>query len=320
MGNNAKTRLLAFSDYVALDTETTGLSTEWCELIEVAAVRYHDGQKVESFQELVRPELFYIPEFITELTGITEDMLYDARMIEDVLPEYLGFIGDSPVVGQSVCFDLRFIAAASGKCGLGQYSPIAVDVARLSRILMPELANHKLHTTFEECCKIAGYKPDFGRSHRARTDSEMAAFCYEVLKPMLVDRFGDDPEREYLRQQKSRGADSYKQYLSDLAPTVDTIDESNPFFGCNVCFTGKLSSLTRKEAWQVTVNLGATPQPSVTKKTDYLVLGSFDFSASLKGEKSSKLKKAEQLLAKSGSPEIVSEDFFVQFAPSGDAR
>ena len=144
-------------------------------------------------------------------------------------------------------------------------------------------------------------------------DARMTAFCYETLKPLLVEKYGDDPDKAYRSRKVSRQHAKDKEFFDSLAPTVDEIDESNPFYGCNVCFTGKMLTLTRKAAWQETVNLGAIPQKSVTKKTDYLVLGSFDFSSGLKGNKSTKLKRAEQLLAENGLPEIVSEDFFIQF-------
>ena len=310
----SKTKLLNATSYVAIDTETTGLDTSWCEIIELAGVKVVDGAVVETFQELVKPEELPIPEFIEDLTGITSDMLEDARPIESVLPEFLAFIGDAPIVGQNVTFDMRFIDSYTQDMELGAYEPVACDTMRVSRVLFPELKHHRLKDNVEQCAKVAGEKPSFGDAHRALADAEMASWCYEIMRPLLVERFGEDPEREITKaRQAAKTSANYKAILAELKPTVEEIDEDNPFFGANVCFTGALSSMTRKVAWQHAVNLGATPQQNVNKHTDYLIVGSFDFSANMKGDKSSKLVKAETLLAKNGAPEIVSEDFFTQF-------
>ena len=319
MSTKAKTKLLNTSSYVAIDIETTGLDTSWCEIIELAAVRVEKGKPIERFQELVKPDDLPIDPFIEGLTGITSDMLEDARKIDEVLPEFLRFVSDSPVVGQKVLFDISFIDSYTQSMGYGEFKPIACDTMRVSRILFPEMPHHRLSDNVDRCKEIAGSVPDFGNAHRALADAEMASWCYEVMRPILVERYGEDPDREVARARSAaKSGVSYKEFIAKLTPTVEEIDEDNPFFGANVCFTGALSTMTRKVAMQHAVNLGATPQSGVTKKTDYLVVGSFEFSASIKGNKSSKLIKAEELLAKTGAPEIVSEAFFTQFIVKED--
>lgn len=316
--SKAKTKLLNVVDYVSIDIETTGLDTSWCEIIELAAIAVKDGATVGTFQELVKPDELPIPEFIENLTGITSAMLENARTIDDVLPDFLTFVGNKPVVGQNVTFDIRFIDSYAQDMGFGEFKPNACDTMRISRVLFPEMQHHRLKDNVEQCARIASGKPEFGDAHRALADAEMTSWCYEVMRPILVERYGEDPEHEIAAARlAAKSSASYKDFLSKLTPTVEDIDEDNPFFGANVCFTGTLSTMTRKVAWQHAVNLGATPQQSVTKKTDYLVVGSLDFSANLKGDKSSKLKKAETLLAKNGAPEIVSEGFFTQFIDEG---
>ena len=310
----AKTRLLNDDSYVSIDIETTGLDTQWCEIIELAAAKVNDGKVVDRFQELVKPDELPLPEFIEELTGITSAMLEDARTIDQVLPEFLEFVGNAHVIGQNVTFDIRFIDSYTQDMGIGAFEPIACDTMRVSRILFPEMPHHRLKDNVEQCSKLAGHKLEFEKAHRALADAEMTSWCYEIMRPLLVERFGEDPEQAVRKaRMAAQSSSQYREFLANLTPTVDEIDEDNPFFGTNVCFTGALSNMTRKVAWQCAVNLGATPQQGVTKKTDYLVVGSLDFSANLKGDKSSKLRKAEALLAKNGAPEIVSESFFMQF-------
>jgi DNA polymerase-3 subunit epsilon len=314
MSKKFRTKLLDLNEYVALDIETTGLDMSQCEVIEVSGVHVVNGRETSTFQELVKPEVLPIPRFIEGLTGIKSEVLATARSIDDVLPDFLAFVGDCPIVGQNITFDMRFLDLYTQRLGLGSFMPIACDTMRFSRILYPEMESHGMYDVIQKCKEISGEQPCFDRSHRALADSRMASWCYEVMRPILTERYGSDPEREVLRlRRKSQQHESFKETLSNISPTVAEIDEDNPFFGSNICFTGKLSCMTRKEAMQHAVNLGATPQQSVTKKTDFLIVGSLDFSSNIKGDKSKKLEKAEALLKKNGKPEIASEEFFTQF-------
>ena len=314
MSTKSKTRLLNVRDYVALDTETTGLDTKRCEIIELAGVKINAGETVDTFQAFVKPRDGYgIPSFITKLTGITNEMVADAHGIEYELPRFFEFIGNMPVIGQNVSFDIKFMECGAIESGIDRQFLQACDIMRLSRIVFPDLPRHRLRDTFTACCDVSGNTPDFGKQHRALADSMMTMFCYETMRPYLVDKYGEDPDAEWNRQKRFEAYASYKEFLENVSPTVEEIDESNPFFGSNICFTGKLSSLTRKGAWQEAVNLGAVPQKSVTKKTDYLVVGYTEFSASLKGRPSSKRVRAQELYERTAAPQIVSEEFFMQF-------
>lgn len=312
MGGKARTVFDAPVDYVVIDTETTGLDTEWCEIIELAAARVLGGTVVDTFQSLVKPEGLPIPEFIEDLCGITNEMLEGERQIADVLPEFLEFVGSGPVVGHNVCFDLSFIGAVASDGQGGWEEPEAIDTMRLSRVAFPEMKHHRLHDVVERCEKLTDSHCDPGRAHRALADVLSTQFCMESLRRPLSDMFGDDIRAGHADAERRRKRD-YRVSPGDLSPTVESIDDSNPFYGSNVCITGKLSSMSRNDAMQAIVNLGATPQSSVTKKTDYLIVGSFDFSANMHGEKSSKLERAEALLARQGSSTIVSEGFFTGF-------
>lgn len=84
-----------------------------------------------------------------------------------------------------------------------------------------------------------------------------------------------------------------------------------------MCFTGALSGMTRDEAHQHAVNLGAKPRTGVTKNLDYLIVGSLDFRNTVSGDKSSKIIKAEKQLAKAGNPQIMDESFFLSFCREG---
>ena len=86
--------------YVVVDIETTGLDPKTDEIIEIGAVQMTDGQAVETFHRLIRPSK-KLPEAITDLTGITNEMVKSAPSLDDVLPDFLAFLGDHVMVAHS---------------------------------------------------------------------------------------------------------------------------------------------------------------------------------------------------------------------------
>lgn len=98
--------------------------------------------------------------------------------------------------------------------------------------------------------------------------------------------------------------------IKAIKPTEAVIDEDGFFYNRHVVFTGKLEKMLRKDAMQLVVNLGGILDNSVNKQTNYLILGDNDYNAILKGEKSSKHKKAEKLKLEGQDIEIIDERTF----------
>ena len=98
-------------DFVAIDLETTGLSPYDNKIIELGAVRYRDGKPVDQYNTLINPGV-HIPERITEITGIDDDMVSKAPYIDDELDRIMEFIGNDVILGHNVIFDYTFIAGA----------------------------------------------------------------------------------------------------------------------------------------------------------------------------------------------------------------
>lgn len=94
--------------YIAYDLETTGLHADTSEIIEIGAVKVEYHQIVDTFQELIKPKK-KIPPRITEITGISNEMVENCRSIEEVLPDFLKFIGKYPMVAHNANFDYSFI-------------------------------------------------------------------------------------------------------------------------------------------------------------------------------------------------------------------
>ena len=309
MSGKTVTKLLAVDEYVVIDTETTGLDVKWCEIIEIAAKRVSGGRIIDTFESLVKPSALPLDPFIEGYTGISTEMLMSAPEINVVLPSFLSFIGDSVLVGQNVTFDARFISAALG----ASLDNDLVDTKRISHHVYKELPGRSLPDIYSKCVE-EGCQQVEGRSHRAGFDTEVTQLVYEHMKPLLIELYGDNPEEGWEQLGKSQRAHSSKTKKGDIVQTVDEIDDSNPFYGSHVCFTGKMSSMTRPVAWQKLVNLGGIIEENAVQTLDYLVIGNEGFASNVKGNKSEKIKKTEANQLRGFPVQIISEDFFLEFA------
>ena len=99
---------LELDEYISFDLETTGLNPEKDKITEIAACRFVSGEFTEEFTTLINPEI-PIPKNISALTGITNKMVENSPIINDVLPDLIKFIGSTPLVAQNINFDYSFI-------------------------------------------------------------------------------------------------------------------------------------------------------------------------------------------------------------------
>lgn len=129
--------------FVMVDIETTGLSPDYDDIIEVAGIRVKDGQIESEYSSLIKPP-HEIDDFITELTGITNEMLEGQRPISEVLPEFLQYIGNDIILGHNVHFDINFLYDNSYNILGKPLSNNFVDTMRLSRLLHREEKHHRL--------------------------------------------------------------------------------------------------------------------------------------------------------------------------------
>ncbi len=185
--SHARERLLGKSDdlaaspLVVFDLETTGLDPVKNEIIEIGAMKIESGEVRGVFNKLVNPGA-PLPSEIVNITGITDEMLKDAPSIRDVLPEFLEFIGASAMIAHNADFDMPFIREKL-KSNLGKnLGNRSICTLMLSRILLPNLENHKLHT-------VAGYFkiPVYAR-HRAIGDVEATFQVWQNLAAKLKEK------------------------------------------------------------------------------------------------------------------------------------
>ncbi len=307
---NKGNSLIAFpQNYIVIDIETTGLSPVFDSIIEVGAIKYESGVEVERFSSLIQPDTrnangLYIDDFIQRLTGITNEMLDVAPTANVVLPIFRDFISDSLLIGHNVNFDINFLYDEFAKYLDISLSNDFVDTMRISRNLHPELDGHSLFDLTNR------YNTKVPRAHRSLADCERAHFVFCALREDVNSIYGSGSAfLEYLDERRKRKNRTYLK-ASDILATETNIDEDNPLFGKVFVFTGALERMPRKEAMQIVVNHGGINGDSVTKKTNYLVLGNNDYCKSIKDGKSSKQKKAEKLKLDGLDIEIIPEDVF----------
>lgn len=292
--------LLSLPDnYIVLDLETTGYNPHFDEIIEVACIRYSGSEKIDSFHSYVQPtpygddSIHYVDDFITKLTGITDDMLVTAPKFKDIANELYDYLGDSVIVGHNVNFDINFLYDNFLKCLGCEFKNDYLDTMRLSRIALPDLPHHRLKDLKE-------YFSIDGVHHRALNDCQIT---HTVLSKLLdyIQENNVDLER-YLHPKRFD--------LTSLTGDVTLNDPSNPLYGKHCVFTGKLQRFVRKDAAQIVCNIGGCCDNSVTKKTNFLIIGGLDDIPLVKDGKSTKMKKAEKLILDGQDLKILSESTF----------
>ena len=165
--------------YVIFDLETTGLSAVNDRITEIGAVRLENGEIGDSFNIFVNPKR-PIPERITQLTGITDDMVADAPTEEEALRQFFGFCGgaDAVLVAHNAPFDTGFVKAAAGRCKM-PYQFTCIDTVPIARKLFPDLRNHKLDTVAKHL-----HLGNFNH-HRACDDARILAEIYQKMAEIL---------------------------------------------------------------------------------------------------------------------------------------
>lgn len=286
--------LLTFpNEYVVFDLETTGLDPKNDSIIEIAAIKVQNNAVVDTFETLVNPGK-PISHFISDLTGITNEMVTGAPTLEEVLPSFLQFAGDFVVVGHNVNFDINFIYDACLRIGCASFTNDYVDTLRLSRLLCPEAAHHRLEDLVER------YGLEEREAHRAMSDVLTTNDCLMFLKQdedaVRICRSGYNNSRVDAREIHAR-----KEFCCN-----------NPYIqGKTFVFTGTLSGMTRQEAMQTVVDNGGLCANGMSKKVDYLVVGNPEYITSTLGGKSTKQKRAEELRLKGDDIQVISENVFL---------
>ena len=163
--------------YVVLDIETTGTHLMHHEIIEIGAVFIENGKPVKQFNQLVCPKES-ISEYITSITGIDNEMVADAPTIEEVMPKFIEFCKDAPLIGHNIIlFDYRMLKVQAMKLGYS-FEKTGVDTLVIARKMLDTLPSRKLGAL----CTYYGI--DLEHAHRAYDD---AYATYELFRCLEKD-------------------------------------------------------------------------------------------------------------------------------------
>lgn len=299
--NKGKSKILFPDRFVIIDLETTGLEPDFDNIIEVAALKIHDGQIIEQYQSLVKP-YGEIDDYITELTGITNEMLSSAPAPEKVLSDVYAFSEGYIFMGHNVNFDINFLYDWTCKLLNKCVSNDFVDTLRIARKLYPGMKHHRLQDL------VSALNIPSNGFHRAMNDCHNTYFCYLHMLEDIKHQYGS----EAAFVEKFKKSSHSKLNANDLSTDKTDFDISHPLFGKLCVFTGTLEKMQRKDAMQLVLDLGGEVGNSVTAKTNYLILGNNDYCSSIKDGKSNKHKKAEELKLKGKDIEIITENIFYE--------
>lgn len=188
-------------DYVVIDMEMTGLSAFRDKIIEIGAVKVSNGKVSEQFQTLINPNV-NISEKIVGITGITNEIVREKPYIEDVLQDFLQFIGEAVLIGHNLRFDFSFLGQAVCEFGKDKHNNenfvrYGLDTLKIARKSMEAGISKRL----EDLCEF--FKISDSNHHRALNDAMITMQLYEILcKNYETDGTSFEPERYTYKPKK----------------------------------------------------------------------------------------------------------------------
>lgn len=169
--------------YIAFDVETTGLNPMENEIIEIGALKVRDGKVAERFMEFIHPTA-PISAAITNLTGITNEMVAGARPRCEVVSDFLDFCENDILIGHNVSFDYSFMKCSAAADGL-PFEKLGIDTLKIAKKVHSDLDSKSLGNL------CAYYNIENRAAHRAYHDALATAKLYQTLAHYFE---ADDPK------------------------------------------------------------------------------------------------------------------------------
>ena len=284
-----------------------------------------DGEVASRHQWLIKPpEDVVFDEYCICIHGITPDMVCDKPTFDELWLQVQSCF-EGPLVAHNASFDmsvLRYALDTYDRC----YPEIDYFCSRnLAREQWPGLISYSLDT-------VAHHLGIEFSHHQAVEDAYASALVVLLaarqstftglvellaargLKMGHLSRDGYEPARA---RRRPRSYPSYSYKPGELSPQTSTFDEDHPFYGQVVVFTGTLQTMARVSAFQAVIDMGGVCWNALKKGVNYLVVGDQDFRRLAGHDKSSKMRKAEELCAKGCPIEIISENEFLRLLGGG---
>lgn len=209
-------------DYTVVDLEMTGLAVKLDRIIEIGAVRVRGGEVEDTYAMLVDPGI-PIPQRVTELTGITDEMAAEGEDMDKAVQGLIDFIGDDVLVGQNIGFDYSFIKqwAVNHKLSL---SMSAYDTLKLARRYLPADMPKKL----ESLCRYFDIKRE--NAHRALDDAVETMQVFEKLQDIAIEKNDKDFKPQELVYKAKKQTPATAHQIEQLREFREKFDIREPIY------------------------------------------------------------------------------------------
>lgn len=175
---------MTFNDslnFVVLDIETTGFNPIENEIIEIGAVKFENGVRIEDLSLFIKPK-YEVPEFIKMLTHITDEQLNSGIKLEKALLQLKEFCEQKTVICHNTSFDINFINTKLSEIDESYLKNDIIDTLELSRIYLPFISDHKLGTLTKH------FNIELNNAHRAIYDAEATGYLFLKLAEFIVEK------------------------------------------------------------------------------------------------------------------------------------
>lgn len=288
-------------NFVAIDFETANSKRTSACSIGMAKVR--NGEIVETFNELIRPEPLEFNYINSAIHGILPEMVEAKPTFIELWPTINAFIGDDVLVAHNVSFEQSVINQTLGLKGIDPPGFDYLCTLYMSRVNYPRRAGYKL----DDLCKDL-----LGRQVNHHDALEDAIACAELAlhhvglfprQPLheLMGALYVTPQRKIQEWQK----------LTGIKPSREELDPNHPYFDKKFVITGALHSMSREKAVQLIVDCGGVYQSGVTKSTDFLIVGDEELQLQNYGNRSAKARKVDEYNSQGGTITILREAEFL---------
>ena len=292
-------------NFTALDFETA--NTKKSSVCSIGLVRVENGEIVEEYEKILKPEPFYFRKINTNIHGIKMEDCFDAPTFKEIWPEVKHWMNDQIIVGHNVLsVEKSILFHLADFYDLDFQPKDFLCTMKLSRVELNKLTKHSLPNVYFELFKKTV------NHHNALEDARACAeIAIDISKKWSPPTFAGMTRALYEKPVRTRVDKKEKVSLASIQPDK-YFDEKRPLKGLTFAFTGNLSVFTKEEAAQIVVNCGAKANDNVTKSTSHLVVGSFAPKYD-KSHKSGKMKKADEYSSKGQKINQLAEEQFIAF-------
>ncbi len=219
MNDNFLSLNIEQAEFCVIDVETTGLSPRSNNIIEIGIIKISNLKIVEKFHSLVNPAR-NIPYYISNITGITNDEVFNAPFFEEIADKVSTFISTSIITGHNISFDKSFLRKEFISCNQTNINNLTLCTLKLARRLYPQLKKKSLNSV---CRHLKLHNKN---AHRAMADAEVTALAFlkmveEIQENFKIKTIGELLNFQYIPGEKPLSSKINKKLADDIASLPD---------------------------------------------------------------------------------------------------